>query len=158
MVRSAGLVLCRQGPGGWEVLIGHMGGPLWASRDARAWTIPKGEHTDEEPHAAAVREFTEEIGVPPPPGPEVGLGEVRQAGGKVVTAWARRADLDLAAFRPGTVEITWPPRSGRRMVVPELDRVAWVPLDHAATLVVAAQAELLERLSIALARPEDWLA
>lgn len=150
MLRSAGLLLYRRGGAGWEVLIGHMGGPLWARREAGAWTIPKGEYTDEDPHAAAVREFTEELGVPPPDGPEVALGEVRQSGGKRVTAWARLADLDPGLVRPGTVVVEWPRGSGRRLDVPELDRVAWVGIEEARHLVVAAQAELLARLEAGL--------
>jgi predicted NUDIX family NTP pyrophosphohydrolase len=150
MRRSAGLLLHRRGPDGWQVLIGHMGGPLWVRREAGAWTVPKGEYTDEDPHDAAVREFTEEVGVPPPDGPEVSLGDVRQAGGKCVTAWARRADLDLEQVRPGRTTVEWPRGSGRRLEIPELDRVAWVGLGEARRLVVAAQVELLDRLELAL--------
>jgi predicted NUDIX family NTP pyrophosphohydrolase len=126
-----------------------MGGPFWARKDVGAWTIPKGEHADDEdPHDAAVREFTEEIGVAPPagPGPDLDLGEVRQRAGKVVHAWAREGDLLADAAVSNLVEIEWPPRSGRRQTFPELDQVRWLPLDQARELVVAAQAELLDRL------------
>jgi predicted NUDIX family NTP pyrophosphohydrolase len=144
--RSAGLLLFRRVGGQLEVLVGHMGGPYWAARDAGAWTIPKGECAEgEDPHSGAVREFTEEVGCPPPPGDDIALGEVRQRGGKIVTVWAREGDLDP----PGgaaVVEIEWPPHSGRRLMVPELDRVAWLPIARARELVVAAQAELLDRL------------
>ncbi len=153
---SAGLLLCRRAPDGVEVLVAHMGGPLWAGRDAGAWTLPKGEpEPGEDLHAAAVREFTEELGTPPPAGTDVPLGAVRQKGGKTVHAWAREGDLDTAAVVSGTFEIQWPPRSGRRQVFPEVDRAAWVPLGAARELVVAAQAELLDRLAAALGeRPE----
>jgi len=153
---SAGLLLYRRAPDGVEVLVAHMGGPLWAGRDAGAWTLPKGEpEPGEDLHAAAVREFTEELGTPPPAGTDVPLGAVRQKGGKTVHAWAREGDLDTAAVVSGTFEIQWPPRSGRRQVFPEVDRAAWVPLGAARELVVAAQAELLDRLAAALGeRPE----
>jgi predicted NUDIX family NTP pyrophosphohydrolase len=144
---SAGLLLYRRRDGAVEVLVGHMGGPFWARKDVGAWTIPKGEHADgEDPHDAAIREFTEEIGVAPPVGPDLDLGEVRQRAGKVVRAWAREGDLDADAAVSNLVEIEWPPRSGRKQTFPELDRVRWLPLDHARELVVAAQAELLDRL------------
>jgi len=151
---SAGLLLHRVGDGGEvEVLVGHMGGPLWARKDERAWTIPKGEHDpDEDPHAAAVREFTEELGSAPPDGPEIDLGQIRQRAGKTVRAWARRADFDASTATSNTFEMEWPPRSGRTATFPELDRVAWVPLTRARELLVAGQVELLDRLAEALAR------
>ncbi|WP_336708823.1 NUDIX domain-containing protein [Oerskovia sp. USHLN155] len=155
MVTSAGLLLYRVADdGAAEVLLGHMGGPLWARKDERGWTIPKGEHApDEDAHDAAVREFTEELGSPPPEGPEVDLGEVRQRAGKTVRAWARRADLDVSTAVSNTFEMEWPPRSGRRATFPELDRVAWVPLARARELVVAGQVGLLDRLEEALTNP-----
>ncbi|MEV0439835.1 NUDIX domain-containing protein [Streptomyces spectabilis] len=147
--RSAGLLLFRTpGP---EVLIGHMGGPFWARRDAAAWSIPKGEYgDDEEPLAAAVREFEEELGRPAPTGPFLPLGDVRQAGGKTVTVWAVEADLDPATVVPGTFEMEWPPRSGRVQEFPELDRVGWFPLDRAHDKLVAGQRAFLERLTALL--------
>lgn len=151
---SAGLLIYRHAHSGIEVLLGHMGGPFWAKRD-RAWTIPKGEiDVGEEPVTAALREFEEELGTPPPAssGPDLDLGQVRQSGGKVVMAWARRVEpgdrlLDFDDITSSTVEIEWPPRSGRRIEIPELDRVAWTSLDDARGLIVAAQAELLDRLA-----------
>ena len=155
MVTSAGLLLYRVADdGAVEVLLGHMGGPLWARKDERAWTIPKGEHTaGEAAHDAAVREFGEELGAPPPDGPEVDLGEVRQRAGKTVRAWARRADFDVSTAVSNPFEMEWPPRSGRRATFPELDRVAWVPLARARELVVAGQVGLLDRLEEVLADP-----
>ncbi|NTW41345.1 MAG: NUDIX domain-containing protein [Cellulomonadaceae bacterium] len=120
----------------------------YSTRHAGAWTIPKGEHDpDEDSHAAALREFTEEIGAAPPPGPDVDLGTVRQRAGKTVRAWAREGDLDPATAVRNTFEIEWPPRSGMRAVFPELDRVAWWPIARARELVVAGQVELLDRLA-----------
>ncbi|ROS72047.1 NUDIX domain-containing protein [Cellulomonas sp. PhB143] len=155
MVTSAGLLLYREHDGGLEVLVAHMGGPLWARKEVGAWTVPKGLlEPGEKPFDAALREFGEELGIEAPPAPEgvpdVDLGAVRQRGGKAVLAWARRADLDLAGFTPGTFAMPWPPRSGRLQEFPEVDRVAWLPLAEARALVVAAQAELLDRLAAAL--------
>ncbi|MFE9705163.1 NUDIX domain-containing protein [Streptomyces sp. NPDC005930] len=149
MRRSAGLLLHRRGPGGeLQVLLGHMGGPFYTRRDAGAWTVPKGEYDPAEPAwEAARREFEEELGLPPPEGEAVPLGEVRQAGGKVVTVWAVEADLDPAAVLPGTFTMEWPPRSGRTEEFPELDRVAWFALDAAREVIVKAQAAFLDRLT-----------
>ncbi|WP_031033666.1 NUDIX domain-containing protein [Streptomyces sp. NRRL F-5650] len=149
MRRSAGLLLHRRGPdGGLQVLLGHMGGPYYARRDAGAWTVPKGEYDPAEPAwEAARREFREELGLPPPEGEAVALGEVRQAGGKTVTVWAVAADLDPATVVPGTFRMEWPPKSGRTGEFPELDRVAWFPLDRAREVIVKAQAAFLDRLA-----------
>lgn len=147
MRRSAGLLLHRPTDRGREVLLGHMGGPFYARRDAGAWTVPKGEYDPAEPAwDAARREFEEELGLPPPEGGAVPLGEVRQAGGKVVTVWAVEADLDPATVAPGTFRMEWPPRSGRIEEFPELDRVAWFPVDRAREVIVKAQAAFLDRL------------
>lgn len=148
---SAGMLLYRRTPAGLEVLLGHMGGPFWARKDAGAWTVPKGEHdADEDPHAAALREFAEELGRPAPPGTDVDLGEVRQRAGKTVRVWAREADLDVTGVVSNTFEMEWPPRSGRRQEFPELDRVAWLPVARARELVVGGQVELLDRLRAAV--------
>lgn len=147
--RSAGLLLFRAAAaGGMEVLLGHMGGPFWARRDAGAWTLPKGEYEPpEEAFDAARREFTEELGVPPPDGEAVPLGEVRQSGGKVVTAWAVAGDLDPDTVVTGTFTMEWPRGSGRTATFPELDRVAWLDLQTAGRLIVQAQRAFLDRLA-----------
>ncbi|MGD7707191.1 NUDIX domain-containing protein [Microlunatus sp. Y2014] len=154
---SAGVLLHRPDPGdpdGVQVLLGHMGGPLWARKDAGAWTIPKGELDEgEEPRAAAAREFTEELGLPVPPGEWYDLGVVRQSS-KQVRAWAVAGDLDPAAVVPGTFEMEWPPRSGRRATFPEVDRVAWFELSAAAEVIVKGQRDLLRRLASRLADPD----
>ncbi|MGW1913617.1 NUDIX domain-containing protein [Streptomyces sp. NPDC002076] len=146
--RSAGLLLFRHTDEGLEVLLGHMGGPLWAKKDAGAWTVPKGEYDPDEPAwEAARREFQEELGVAPPDGKAVPLGEVAQRNGKVVTAWAVEADPDLSGFSPGTFTMEWPPRSGREQEFPELDRVAWLGVDRARELIITAQTAFLDRLA-----------
>ncbi|MEU9990893.1 NUDIX domain-containing protein [Streptomyces sp. NPDC007971] len=146
--RSAGLLLFRRTDAGPEVLLGHMGGPFFAKKDAGAWTVPKGEYEpDESAWDAARREFREELGLAVPDGEAVALGEITQAGGKNVTAWAIEADLDPEAIEPGTFTMEWPPRSGRTQEFPELDRVAWFGLDRARTVIVKAQAAFLDRLA-----------
>jgi predicted NUDIX family NTP pyrophosphohydrolase len=146
--RSAGLLLFRHTGDGLQVLLGHMGGPFWAKKDAGAWTVPKGEYDPgESAWEAARREFREELGLAPPDGEAVPLGEVAQRNGKIVTAWAVEADPDLSGFRPGTFTLEWPPRSGRMREFPELDRVQWLGLDRARELIITAQAAFLDRLA-----------
>ncbi|WP_406080102.1 NUDIX domain-containing protein [Streptomyces zaomyceticus] len=146
--RSAGLLVFRRTTdGGVEVLIGHMGGPFWASREQAAWSIPKGEYEpDEAPEAAASREFLEELGLPAPEGAWLDLGEARQRNGKLVTVWAVEGTLDLAGIVPGTFTMEWPPRSGVQGEFPEIDRVGWFTPEAASPLLVAGQRVFLERL------------
>jgi predicted NUDIX family NTP pyrophosphohydrolase len=145
--RSAGLLLYRRRGGRLEVLIAHLGGPFWARREERAWSIVKGEYEqDEAPLAAARREFREETGEAPPDGPALELGEVRQSGGKRVLAWAIEGDFDPQALRSNTFTIEWPPGSGSSREFPEIDRVAWCDPATAARLLVTAQVGLLEAL------------
>jgi predicted NUDIX family NTP pyrophosphohydrolase len=149
--RSAGLLLYRRRDGAVELLLVHPGGPLWARRDAGAWSIPKGEVGEgEEPRAVALREFEEETGHRPPRGELVALGEVRQRGGKVVTAWAAAGDLDPASIVSNTFTLEWPPRSGNRREFPEVDRAGWFDPATARGKLLAAQAELVDRLLAAL--------
>ncbi|MFC0601338.1 NUDIX domain-containing protein [Streptomyces palmae] len=151
--RSAGILLFRRtAEPEPEVLLGHMGGPYWTGKDARAWSLPKGEYApEEEPEAAARREFTEELGLPVPPGELLPLGSVRQRSGKVVTAWALAGDLDPEKAAPGTFEMEWPRGSGRIQRFPEIDRFAWWPLTAAYERVVAGQRTFLDRLRTTLA-------
>ncbi len=130
------------------MLLAHMGGPFWRGKDERAWSIPKGEPLDgEDDLAAARREFTEELGLPVPAGRLVDLGEVRQASGKAVRAWALEADLDPGAVVPGTFTLELPRGSGRMVEFPEVDRVAWLSVPEARPRIVAAQAAFLDRLA-----------
>ncbi|AQA02813.1 NTP pyrophosphohydrolase [Mycobacterium sp. MS1601] len=143
---SAGLLLYRSGDAGLEVLIVHPGGPFWARKDDGAWSIPKGEYNiGEDPWSTAQREFAEELGLDVPQGPRTELGEVRQSG-KVVTAFAVGADLDITDTRSNTFEMEWPPRSGRMQEFPEVDRAAWVPVDVARTKLLKSQLPFLDRL------------
>lgn len=145
--RSAGILLFRGTGPDLEVLLGHMGGPFWAAKDERAWTVPKGEYEpDETPVAAARREFQEELGLPPPDGELLPLDSVRQSGGKLVTVWALAGDLDPERVTPGTFTMEWPKGSGRIQEFPELDRAAWFDLDTARRKIVAAQEPFLDGL------------
>jgi predicted NUDIX family NTP pyrophosphohydrolase len=149
--QSAGILLHRTRDGQLEVLLVHPGGPFWARRDEGTWSIPKGEYDPgEEPLAAARREFQEELGSPAPDGPSDELGEVRQKAGKRVRAWAVEGDLDATAARSNTFELEWPPRSGRMIEVPEIDRAEWFGLREARRRINPAQAELLDRLAARL--------
>jgi predicted NUDIX family NTP pyrophosphohydrolase len=145
--RSAGILLYRLRGGGPEVLLVHPGGPFWARRDDGVWSIPKGEYEDgDDPLACALREFEEETGSTPPPGELVELDDVKQKGGKVVTAWAAEGDLDADAVRSNTFKMEWPPRSGRTAEFPEIDRAGWFGIDEAREKLNPAQAEFLDRL------------
>jgi predicted NUDIX family NTP pyrophosphohydrolase len=151
MRHSAGILLHRTGPDGPQVLLGHMGGPLWARKDEHAWSIPKGEHDPaEQPRAAAAREFAEELGSPPPDGELVDLGSAR-ASGKVITVFALAGDLDPDTVESNTFELEWPPRSGRTQAFPEIDRAGWFDLPTARTKIVKSQAVFLDRLADHLA-------
>ncbi|MDX3071386.1 NUDIX domain-containing protein [Streptomyces sp. NPDC088354] len=146
--RSAGILLFRGTPGAApEVLLGHMGGPFWASKDAGGWTIPKGEYEpDETAEAAARREFLEELGLPVPDGELLPLGENTQSNGKIVTIWALEGDLDTALVVPGTFTLEWPRGSGNIREFPEVDRAEWFPLDAAGDKILTAQRTFLDRL------------
>lgn len=145
--RSAGILVFRRTARGVEVLIGHMGGPFWARKEKAAWSVPKGEYEpDEDPLAAARREFVEELGLPVPAGELLDLGEVRQPSGKVVAVWAVEGDLDPADVVPGTFEMEWPSGSGRMREFPELDRVEWCGLELARERLVTGQRVFLDRL------------
>jgi predicted NUDIX family NTP pyrophosphohydrolase len=149
---SAGILLYRRRDDTVEVLLVHPGGPMWAKRDAGAWSIPKGEYeTGEEPLAAARREFAEEIGSAAPDGDPIDLGEVRQRSGKLVRAWALAGDLDARAIVSNTCWVQWPPRTGRQIEIPEVDRAEWFDMTQARDKINPAQVTLLERLQIAVA-------
>lgn len=145
---SAGILLYRTADdGSLEVFLVHPGGPFWARKDEAAWSIPKGEVDPNEDHAAAARrEFAEEVGAVPG-GNLLPLGEVRQSAGKTVVGFALAADFDPASLVSNTVEIEWPPRTGRRTSIPEVDRADWFGLLIAHEKLVAGQRPLLDRLT-----------
>jgi predicted NUDIX family NTP pyrophosphohydrolase len=129
-----------------DVLLVHPGGPIWAKRDAGAWSIPKGEpEAGEDALTAARREFAEELGRGVD-GTFIPLSPVRQPGGKVVHAWAVEADFDTSSIASNTFSMEWPPRSGRQQVFPEIDRAEWFPLDVARQKILAGQTPLLAEL------------
>lgn len=146
--RSAGIVLYRRASGGLEVLLVHPGGPLWARRDAGAWSLPKGEYSPgEDPLVAARREFQEELGVALPHEGYRDLGEIKQKAGKRVRAWGVEGDIDAGAITSNVFELEWPPRSGRRQQFPEVDRAQWFTLSDAQVKLNAAQVQFVERLA-----------
>lgn len=156
-VTSVGFLAYRVTARGVEVLLAHPGGPLWASKDAGAWSIPKGgPDGDETPAQTAAREWREELGLPAPDaeGPDApgvhDLGTVRQAGGKVVHAIAVAHDFDPSTIVPGEFDFAWPPRSGRTIRIPEVDRVAWFDPGSARERLNPAQAAFVDRLLAAL--------
>ncbi|BBX46905.1 NUDIX domain-containing protein [Mycobacterium cookii] len=135
-----------------DVLIAHPGGPFWARKDDGAWSIPKGEYSQsDDPWAAAQREFTEEVGLAPPPGPRVDLGSVKQPGGKIVTVFAVQGDLDVANAHSNTFELEWPRGSGQLRSFPEVDRVDWFPLARARGKLLKGQQGFLDQLAVHLA-------
>ena len=145
--RSAGLLMYRKRKGEIEVFLVHPGGPYWAQKDQGAWTIPKGEYdADEEPLAAAQREFQEETGFMAT-GSFVELGSIRQKSGKTVVAWAVEGDCDPEQLTSNTCEIEWPPRSGKRIEIPEVDRGDWFSLERARAYIWPEQLPLLETLT-----------
>jgi len=145
--KSAGLLLFRRTPAGVEVLLVHPGGPLWAKKDEGAWSIPKGEiDADEDPLAAARREFEEELGSTAS-GEFIALAPIRQASGKVVHAWAVEADFDPTTFMSGMFSMEWPPRSGRQQEFPEVDRAEWFSVDDARRKINNAQTAFLDQLA-----------
>jgi predicted NUDIX family NTP pyrophosphohydrolase len=148
--RSAGLLMFRRRAGQLEVLLAHPGGPLWARKDLGVWSIPKGElEPGDEPLAAAIREFKEETGFDAR-GPFIPLGSITQKSGKTVEAWAFEGDCDPTRARSNTFPMEWPPKSGRVQEFPEVDRVAFFPLEAALERIKPAQAPLLARLRAAL--------
>ncbi|CAN5437546.1 NUDIX domain-containing protein [soil metagenome] len=145
---SAGILLYRRSAVGLEVFIAHMGGPFWARKDERAWSIPKGAiESGEDELAAARREFHEEIGVPVPTGELVELGAFRYASGKSVTVFALEAPgFEITELVSNSFELEWPPRSGRMRSFPELSEARWVPVGEAGLKLVAGQAPMLNEL------------
>lgn len=135
-----------------EVLAGHPGGPIWAKRHEGAWSIIKGEIEEgEDAEEAARREFEEETGVPSP-ATLIPLGSIKQKAGKVVIGFAGELDVAAETLRSNSIEIQWPPRSGRTIEIPEIDRFGWFSVAEARTLLNTAQLPFLDRLAEFLGR------
>jgi predicted NUDIX family NTP pyrophosphohydrolase len=146
--QSAGLLLYRKKNATIEVLLAHPGGPFWAKKDAGAWSIPKGEFTDEEePLTAARREFAEELGTSAPEGDVISLGSIRQSSGKMVHIWAQEADFDPSSIHSNQVLIEWPPKSGEQQSFPEVDRAGWFWMKTAQRKLVKGQVPFIEKLA-----------
>jgi predicted NUDIX family NTP pyrophosphohydrolase len=143
---SAGILMYRTRDGRRQVLLVHPGGPFWKNKDAGAWTIPKGEAASgEDLLECAKREFQEELGAKPK-GEFIALTPVKQKGGKVVHAWAVEGDLDVSEIRSNAFEIEWPPRSGKRIAFPEVDRAEWFSIEEARRKMNPAQVALIAEL------------
>jgi predicted NUDIX family NTP pyrophosphohydrolase len=138
-----------------EVFLVHPGGPFWTNKDLGAWSIPKGEYSeDEDALAAARREFQEETGVAAT-GEPIPLTDIKQQGGKIVKAWAMEGDFDAATLRSNTFSMEWPPKSGRMQEFPEVDRGAWFSLEAAREKLIKAQAAFLDQLAAISFRPSS---
>jgi len=148
-VFSAGLLLYkRENPGGLEVWIAHMGGPFWARKDAHAWSVPKGEYTvDEDPLAAALREFAEEMGSPAPAADYQQLGQFRQPSGKIITVFTAEQDFQPEKIVSNTFPLEWPKGSGRIQHYPEIDDARWFPEEEARLKLVKGQLPVLDALA-----------
>jgi predicted NUDIX family NTP pyrophosphohydrolase len=154
---SAGILLFRRTRGELEVLLAHPGGPYWSRQQYESWSVPKGiAEPGEALEAVAAREFSEETGfelpavAADPACPHVDLGEISLKSGKVVRAWGVEGDLDPARASSNEIEIAWPPRSGRTMVIPEVDEVAWFGVEEARRRAHPAQVPFVDRLAAAL--------
>lgn len=153
--RSAGLVMFRRRRHATEVLLVHPGGPFWARKDDGAWSIPKGLYeADEDPLAAARREFAEETGCAPE-GSFIELGTFRQPSGKQVSAWAFEGDFDVAGFTSNLFTMEWPPKSGRTAEFPEADRAGWFGRDEALAKITKGQRPIIKALFERLQLPRQ---
>lgn len=146
MKQSAGILLYKYVSGQLNILLVHPGGPFWKNKDIGAWSIPKGEFiTGEEPLAAAIREFEEETGTLLD-GDFKDIGNIKLKSGKVVHAWAIEKDIDTTRIKSNECEIEWPPKSGKKMIIPEIDRAEWCNIPQAMEKINPAQQELITRL------------
>lgn len=150
--QSAGLLMYRYLGGELEVLLVHPGGPFWAKKDEGSWSIPKGEHAEDEPPlSAARREFSEETGLLPATDNFIPLDPIRQPSRKVIRAWAFAGDCDPGTLKSNTFIIEWPPRSGKQAEFPEVDRADWFSIAAARKKIQRGQLGFLEQLCQKLA-------
>jgi predicted NUDIX family NTP pyrophosphohydrolase len=144
--QSAGVLLYRMPNNELQVFLVHPGGPYFVKKDDGAWSIPKGEFTDDEdPQVAARREFEEETGQPVT-GNFIKLSPIKQKSGKTVYAWAVEGDIDHTQIISNLFEMEWPPRSGKKASFPEIDRAGWFDIETAKTKIIPGQAALLDEL------------
>ena len=145
--RSAGLLMFRWRADALEVFLVHPGGPFWAKKDLGAWSIPKGEYTEgEDALTAARREFAEETGTAAA-GEPIPLKDVKQPGGKIVSAWALEGDCDASKVRSNMFSMEWPPKSGKTKEFPEIDRGEWFRIEAARSKILKGQVEFLVELA-----------
>ena len=156
--KSAGILLYRRVNTAPEVLLVHPGGPFWKNKDIGAWSVPKGEFADDEqPLIAAVREFKEELGIDVS-GDFIELLPQKQKSGKIVYTWALEQDTDVDDIVSNTFELEWPPRSGKMIEIPEVDRAGWFSLEEAKLKIIPGQIpiiENLERILLSGVEPDD---
>ncbi len=144
---SAGILLYRKTNGRLEVFLVHPGGPFWQNKDLGAWSIPKGEYiAGEDPQAAARREFEEETGQTLPGGELVPLAEIKQPSGKIVSAWALEGNCSVE-IRSNTFSLEWPPKSGKHLDFPEVDRAGWFEIADARAKLLPGQHGFLDQLA-----------
>ncbi|HWB27995.1 MAG TPA: NUDIX domain-containing protein [Chitinophagaceae bacterium] len=148
--QSAGILLYRWHDGVAEVFLVHPGGPFWAKKDAGAWSIPKGEFTGEEPLAAAKREFMEETGTLPGMKNVMPLVPVQLKSGKMVYAFAGEGDIEADKITSNLCRVEWPPKTGKMIEVPEVDRAGWFGIDEARFKINISQAAFINELAALL--------
>jgi len=145
---SAGILIYRKRNDAFEVLLGHPGGPFWAKKDLGAWSIPKGEFEESElPLDAAKREFFEETGQTAPSGEYLDLGAIKRKDGKIIQVWAVEGDMAIRSSGASSVTLEWPPKSGKMITFPEIDRMEWIDLDQAGAKMHYGQSAFVERLA-----------
>lgn len=144
--KSAGLVMYRYRDSNLEVFLVHPGGPYWAKKDDGAWSIPKGEYSDnEEPFVAAKREFKEETGYDAE-GDFISLTPIKQPSRKLISAWAFEGDCDASTIKSNAFTMEWPPRSGKQAEFPEVDRAEWFSTNQAKKKLLKGHIGLIEEL------------
>ena len=159
MKHSAGILAYRRSNNSVEVLLVHPGGPFWAKKDLKAWSLPKGEFSeDEEPLQAAKREFGEELGLKAPEGTYFDIGTIKIPS-KIIYGWAVESDLDVSTIKSNQITIEWPPKTGQKQQFPEVDKAQWFEISKAGPKMHTAQDEFLQRLAehlgLKLEKPEQ---
>jgi predicted NUDIX family NTP pyrophosphohydrolase len=146
MKQSAGILLYKKVKGELFLLLAHPGGPFWKNKDLGTWTIPKGEFTEEETaFDAAIREFREETGISLS-GEFIELKSIKQKSGKVVYAWALEKEVDVTTIKSNVIEIEWPPKSGKKITIPEIEKTEWFTVDQATKKIIPAQQSFITQL------------